>query len=98
MSKSTKKSALSKIDDLNETAKELFIYVFILFLLVAASFNVTTFLQPKKIQVLGAETQDKTQEFWSDFLTKNPSYIPGWIELGRTDKVKEIDPNYSITP
>lgn len=85
---------IRKFDDLNDVAKELLIYTFILFILVITSINVSNYLQPKRIQVLGAETQNKTEVFWNDFLSKNPSYIPGWIELGRLDKVKEIDPNY----
>lgn len=53
-----------------------------------------------KIKVLGSkveiETNEKEKEnnFWREFQTRNPTYIDGWIELGRLDKVKEIDPNY----
>ena len=54
-------------------------------------------MTPKK--VLGVETQiDLEEKFWQEFLDKNPNYIPGWIEIGRNDKVKEIDPNYLLTP
>ena len=77
----------------NKVARELLIYVAALFILLLASANIESYLSPKK--VLGAETQVISDEtFWQDFLTKNPNYIPGWLELGRTDKVKEIDPNY----
>lgn len=55
-----------------------------------------------KTKVLGSkveiETNEKEKEnnFWNEFQIKNPTYIDGWIELGRLDKVKEIDPNYFI--
>ncbi len=88
----------NKVDDLNSVARELLIYTFILFLLVLTSANLTNYLEPKKIDVLGAETQNQDEVFWNDFLTKNPNYIPGWIEIGRLDKVTEIDPNYLLTP
>jgi hypothetical protein len=80
----------------NNIAIELFLYVAALFVLLLASANIESYLSPKK--VLGAETQINSNEsFWNDFLSKNPDYIPGWIEIGRYDKAREIDPNY-ITP
>lgn len=72
---------------------DLLVYVAALFVLLLASANIENYLAPKK--VLGAETKINSDDtFWQDFLTKNPNYIPGWLELGRTDKVKGIDPNY----
>ena len=76
---------------------QIFVFVAILFLLLLTSVNIQDFLTPKK--VLGAQTNisaqaDKENLFWNEFLSKNPNYIPGWIETGRTDKVKEIDPNF----
>ena len=48
-------------------------------------------------KVLGAETEtDVTLNFWNDFLTKNPEYVPGWLEIGRADKAYSIDPNYQL--
>ncbi len=85
-----------KLQKINRVAKELFVYAFILFLLVLTSANLNNYFQPKSTKVLGAETESKDEAFWGDFLTKNPNYIPGWIESGRLDKVKEIDPNYFI--
>jgi hypothetical protein len=77
----------------NNVARELLIYVAALFILLLASSNIESYLSPKK--VLGTETSENSNEvFWQDFLTKNPNYLPGWLELGRVDKVKEIDPNY----
>lgn len=43
--------------------------------------------------VLGAEITNN-EKFWQDFVGKHPDYIDGWLELGRVDKVREIDPNY----
>ena len=68
----------------------------LLFILLLALINILNYLTPKKIVVLAAETENKEGVFWQDFLTKNPDYIPGWIEIGRVDKVKQIDPNFEI--
>jgi hypothetical protein len=83
----------------NKIAKQLFIYVALLFILLLAAVNIENYQTPAKPdKVLGTETQiSSDQKFWQDFLSKNPNYIPGLIETGRLDKVKEIDPNY-ITP
>ncbi len=78
----------------NKSAREVFIFVVLLFILLLTAININSFLQPK-IKVLGVQTEKSSNvEFWSDFLSQHPNYIPGWIELGRTDKVLEIDPNY----
>lgn len=53
-------------------------------------------------KVLGASVDiskiesDKEKLFWEEFQKNNPTYIDGWLELGRIDKVIEIDPNYKI--
>jgi hypothetical protein len=61
-----------------------------------SAFNVASFLKPK--EVLGLSTFEEqsldTQDFWRDFLTQNPNYIPGWLEIGEVEKAEEIDPNY----
>lgn len=80
----------------NKAATELLIIVAIFLVLLLVGVNIQNYLNPKK--VLGVETQANPEEiFWKEFLTKNPNYIPGWIELGETKKIGEIDPNY-ITP
>ena len=61
--------------------------------------NIKNFLSTDTVpeKVLGAEIDtDITANFWNDFLTKNPEYIPGWLEIGRTDKAYSIDPNYQL--
>lgn len=51
--------------------------------------------QTKPEPVLGANVENiDVQEFWNDFLSKNPNYLPGWLEIGQTDKAYFIDPNY----
>jgi hypothetical protein len=49
--------------------------------------------KPTEMVVLGAETNNL---FWEDFVAEHPTYIDGWIELDRMDKVKEIDPNFTL--
>jgi hypothetical protein len=86
-------------ENTRKAAKQLFIYVALLFILLLTVINIETYQPPgKPVKVLGTETQiNDDQKFWEAFLSNNPNYIPGWIETGRLDKVKEIDPNY-ITP
>lgn len=89
---------MSKSANRNSAKNFILICIAILVILLLASVNIKNFLSPKK--VLGTETGDETEfsqdrAFWESFLNKNPDYIPGWIEVGRMDKVKEIDPNYT---
>jgi len=75
--------------------KTALVYILIVFALCVSAINIDSYLAPNK--VLGAEVEEDTNEvFWEDFLSRNPTYIPGWIEIGRIDKVMEIDPNYPI--
>lgn len=70
--------------------------------LMLALFNFNKYFEEQK--VLGikievdqqSEEQLKEREFWESFLAENPNYIPGWIELGDFEKVKQIDPNYFL--
>jgi len=64
-------------------------------LLLLSALNIQNFLAPR--EVLGIETEESVdEEFWREFLVEHPNYIPGWIELGEWDKVKQIDPNYLL--
>lgn len=77
----------------NSLVSELFIAIAVVFLLLLSSINLGGYFAPS--EVLGIETtEDDTDKFWQEFLTDNPDYVPGWIELKRNDKVIEIDPNY----
>ena len=79
----------------NDTSLQLLAFLAALFILLLSAVNIRSYQSPKK--VLGAESQVNSEDkFWDEFLVKNPDYIPGWIEIGRVDKVKEIDPNYII--
>lgn len=49
----------------------------------------------KTVKVLGAETNNS---FWEEMVIKHPTYRDAWMELGRIDKVKQIDPNWSDKP
>ena len=73
--------------------KQLIVYLVIIFVLCLTAFNVYLVSTPKK--VLGVSIQENSQgKFWSEFLQKHPNYIPGLIEIGQIQKVKQIDPNY----
>jgi hypothetical protein len=77
----------------NKAAFELLIIVSSLFLLLLAAINIDNYYAPKK--VLGVETKVNSDEkFWQDFLIKNPNYVQGWIEIGKVDRAKQIDPNH----
>lgn len=80
----------------NKVAKELLIYLALLLILFITSLNINNYSKPKQVKVLGTETVNKEEIFWQDFLNKNPDYIPGWIETGKMDKAKEIDPNFKL--
>lgn len=80
---------------LKQPAIYIFFYVAVITLLLLSALNIENYLAPK--EVLGVETEKpSSEEFWSKFLTENPDYVPGWIELERWDKVKQIDPNYLL--
>ena len=88
---------MAKKKNFTEELTTLF-YINITILILALSmFNLYS-QRRNKIQVLGAETNNTNNIFWQDFMTKHPTYRDGWIELGRMDKVKQIDPNYLQEP
>ena len=74
--------------------KDFFIYLVVLIIIVLSAVNIKGYLTPKTVKVLGASTEKGDPSFWQEFLAKNPTYIPGWLEIGRVDKAKDIDPNY----
>lgn len=77
----------------------LFFYISIITLLLLSALNIENYLAPKEVLGIEIETGDRDREFWEIFLKQNPDYIPGWVELGRWDKVKQIDPNFpSLQP
>lgn len=66
----------------------------IFILLILSLINITNIFFFNK--VLGAKTKEdsSSNEFWTEFLDKNPNYIPGLIEVGNTEKAKQINSNY----
>ena len=68
----------------------LYINIAVIILLLSI-FNLSQ--KPKReTQVLGAETNNS---YWEEMVKKHPTYRDAWVELGRMDKVEEIDPNYN---
>lgn len=66
-------------------------------LLLLSIVNIKNYTSEKQVNevVLGAKTDKiSNDEFWNSFLNENPNYIPGWIEVNKLDKVRQIDPNY----
>ena len=98
-------------------AQQLLLHLCTCFVIIAvlliSGINFETFKQNQK--VLGVKTEKTNEEltfqadenFWTDFLTQNPNYFEGWIELakldidsGKTDlaiyaytKAKQLNPN-----
>lgn len=68
----------------------LYINIAVIILLLSI-FNLSQ--KPKReTQVLGAETNNS---YWEEMVKKHPTYRDAWVELGRMDKVEEIDPNFN---
>ena len=89
----------STASKLKNISHQMFVYVSILLLLFLTLQNVNTFLSSDK--VLSAQTEElnlseNNTSFWNGFLERNPNYVPGWNEIGRTDRVKQIDPNFRL--
>lgn len=59
--------------------------------LLLAFFNIQNINEKRQITVLGASTDNS---YWEEMVKKHPTYRDAWVELGRMDKVLEIDPNY----
>lgn len=80
----------AKNSDISKDLKSYFFINFAIFILLLSFFNISN-IKSQKVNVLGAKTDNS---YWINFVEKNPTYRDAWIELGRLDKVKEIDPNY----
>lgn len=74
--------------------QELTILIIIVCILFFSAVNILIFSKPKKVLGVSTKKVISEEEFWNDFLSKNPDYIPGWLEIGRPDQAKLIDPNY----
>lgn len=73
----------------NDLSNLLYINLAILVLLLTL-FNLQL-MEKRPVKVLGATTDNS---YWEEMVKKHPTYRDGWIELGRMDKAKEIDPNF----
>jgi hypothetical protein len=73
----------------------IFFSVSIITLLLLSALNIKNFLTPDVVLGTG-HVNSVNEDYWREFLLENPDYIPGWIELGRFDKVMQIDPNYPL--
>ncbi len=91
---------MPKNEKLNNHLLQILLYLSIVTILLLSALNVTNYVNDQK--VLGVSTNGvptdiaTNTEFWTDFLSKNPNYIPGWIEIERFDKAVEIDPNFGL--
>lgn len=85
----------------------------ILVSLILINFNIKTYLNQKKV-LAAATFEEETIElkkeafFWESFLSQNPTYLPGWLELskieyqlgnkdyalGALNTAKAINPNF----
>lgn len=59
-------------------------------IIILSMFNLLN-MNKKQVKVLGIKSDNS---YWTEFVIKHPTYRDAWVELGRMDKVKEIDPNY----
>ncbi|MDP3994822.1 MAG: hypothetical protein Q8P91_03245 [bacterium] len=102
-----------KINPAQQFLQHLCICSAVVALLLLSGLNIETFKQKQK--VLGLKTENTQEDsifpieeiYWTFFLTQNPNYFEGWIELakldidsGKTDhaiysytKAKQLNPN-----
>lgn len=89
-----------KSKKINNNIELVIVYTAVLIILLLTAFNLQNYLGDKKVLGVSVSIDTKNTKsisdraFWENMVDKNPNYIPGWIELGRMDKVREIDPNY----
>mgnify|MGYP006866192271 CR=1 FL=1 len=67
----------------------------ILILLLLSAINIHNLFLPTK--VLGIRKEDlgvSDTQFWREFTKANPKYLPAYIEINETYKLKKLDPNF----
>lgn len=72
------------------------ISILLVVLLFLTFLNIRNYYLPKTVLGIITSEEVSNSEFWDEYLKSNPNYIPGWLEIGRTDKALEIDPNYQL--
>ncbi len=87
---------------------------FIILILILSLFNLIIYFSSTPKQILGLRMEVNTnsvletqKEFWNKLLSKNPTYVDGWMELAKIevqlenidnakkaiDRAKKIEPN-----
>lgn len=82
---------MAKKKDFSEDLHTLLYINLAVIILFLTLFNILNINNKKSVEVLGATT-DNT--YWEEIVIKHPTYRDAWVELGRMDKVEEIDPNF----
>lgn len=82
---------MSKVKDYSKDFSTVIYINLAIIVLLLAFFNIRNTTEKKVVSVLGA-SEDNT--YWEEMVKKHPTYRDAWVELGRMDKVLEIDPNY----
>ncbi len=85
---------MAKKKDFSKDLEYLFFINIIIIVLLLSIFNLQS-LKKNEIKVLGATIDNS---YWEEMVIKHPTYRDAWVELGRMDIVKQIDPNYSQLP
>ena len=80
----------------NGIFREILLGCFVVVTLLLSLVNFISFTKPNENKVLGVNTENQSDLYWEELLTKHDTYIPGWIEIGRLDKAAQIDPNFFI--
>lgn len=68
----------------------------VMFILLLTSFNIHLISSSDKVLGIKTQAEDNVKNFWDEFLKEHPNYIPGLLETGQIEKVKQIDPNYFL--
>lgn len=98
--KSVQKKGSSKKEELKKHLLFLCSCCSLILLLFLSSFNLNSFLVSKK--VLGASVEASQNEelqrqktYWENFLSGNPTYLDGWLELAQIE-LKLGDLGYAL--
>lgn len=88
----TNKSSIHKVQLLYQFS----IFLLTVLVLFLSAFNIRNIHKPKIVLGTATMENEDTSGYWRSFLSENPDYIPGWIEINEAEEVERIDPNYFI--
>ena len=72
-----------------------FIVIAITFILLCLSLiNIDNITSTKSVLGAHSQIEHNDSDFWEKFIGDNPNYIPGLIENGNIDEVRQINPNF----